>query len=211
MNNIKVLWGGLVAGVLISVGGIIYLSSSNKVVGSLLFSVGLLAILSQGVLLFTGKVGYALGKPASYIGYLTLIWIGNFIGTAGVALIVRFSRIGTIEIIEKAEKLWAVKSSDSLISVFFLAFFCGMLMFIAVDAHKHYKNDTGKIVLVIICVMVFILCSFEHCVANMFYGTLAMAWTPKTIFYLVVMTFGNAAGGLFLPVSKKYFTAKEYT
>ena len=45
-------------------------------------------------------------------------------------------------------------------------------------------------------VVVFIICGFEHCVANMFYFTLAGVWSIETIKYLLVMTLGNAVGGI---------------
>ena len=51
--------------------------------------------------------------------------------------------------------------------------------------------------------MVFILCGFEHCVANMFYFSVANAWSGKTVLYLLVMTLGNSCGGLILPLCRK--------
>lgn len=46
------------AGAFIAIGGIIYLLLENKIIGSLLFSTGLYAVLTLGLNLFTGKVGY---------------------------------------------------------------------------------------------------------------------------------------------------------
>jgi len=43
---------------MIGVGAVIYLSLENKVIGALLFSVGLLSICCLGLNLFTGKIGY---------------------------------------------------------------------------------------------------------------------------------------------------------
>ena len=44
--------------------------------------------------------------------------------------------------------------------------------------------------------MVFILAGFEHCVANMFYFSVANLWSLRTVLYLLVMTAGNMVGGL---------------
>ena len=49
---------GICAGILISIGGSVFLSCENKIVGALLFTVALLCICYKGYSLFTGKVGY---------------------------------------------------------------------------------------------------------------------------------------------------------
>ena len=46
------------AGFMMGIGGIVYLSVENRVVGSLLFSFGLLTIVTQGFYLYTGKIGF---------------------------------------------------------------------------------------------------------------------------------------------------------
>ena len=52
-------------------------------------------------------------------------------------------------------------------------------------------------------VMVFILCGFEHCVANMFYFSVANVWSGRTFLYLIVMTLGNSCGGVIIPLCRK--------
>lgn len=52
------------AGAFIAIGGIIYLLLENKIIGSLLFSTGLYAVLTLGLNLFTGKVGYLFQKQS---------------------------------------------------------------------------------------------------------------------------------------------------
>ena len=81
----KTLIPAILAGICIGLGGTVYLSVESSVVGALLFSIGLLTILAFGFNLFTGKVGYALDNPSSYIGTLAIIWLGNFIGTGLMA------------------------------------------------------------------------------------------------------------------------------
>ena len=49
---------GFLAGLLISMGCIIYTMCSSKLLGSFLFSFGLFAILHLGLNLYTGKIGY---------------------------------------------------------------------------------------------------------------------------------------------------------
>lgn len=190
-------------GFAIGIGGTVYLSCDNKYVGSFLFGTGLFVILSFGFNLFTGKVGYAVENKISYLGDLVVIWLGNLVGTVvmgGMILCTRISGIG-----EKAADICAVKFSDTYLSIFFLAFFCGMLMFIAADGFKKIENPAGKMLAVFLPVMVFILSGYEHCIANMFYFTVAGVWSVNTVIYLLVMTLGNAAGGCFIPLARKAF------
>ena len=193
----------VLTGFAIGIGGIVYLSCDNKYIGSFLFGTGLFVILSFGFNLFTGKVGYAVENKPSYIIDLLIIWLGNLAGTAatgGLILCTRISGIG-----EKAAGLCETKLSDNLLSILILSFFCGMLMFIAADGFKKIDNQVGKILAIFLPVMVFILSGFEHCVANMFYFTAAQAWSLKALGYLLVMSAGNAVGGMFIPFVRKWF------
>ncbi len=203
----KTLTLAILAGICIGLGGTVYLSVDNPVVGAALFSIGLLTILGYGFNLFTGKVGYLLDNELSYIGTLMLIWVGNLIGTGLVALFLSFTRVYD-KLYAKVEPIVNTKLSDSVISVLLLAIGCGICMFIAVDQYKK-RSSTVRALFVIFPVMVFILCSFEHCVANMFYFVLAGSFTVKTLIYLLVMTFGNSLGGLIIPVGKKIIGKEE--
>jgi len=192
-----------ITGTLIAVGGIAYLSCDNKYIGSFLFGTGLFVILNFDLALFTGKVGYAVTNKPDYLFDLLIIWLGNFAGTAISAILVLCTRISGIS--EKASALCEIKTSDSPVSILVLAFFCGMLMFIAADGYKTISNSAGKALTIFLPVVVFILSGFEHCIANMFYFSLAGAWTAKSFGYLLLMSLGNAIGGIFIPTFRKGF------
>ncbi len=193
----KTFFLAVLAGLCIGLGGTVYLSVENPVVGALLFSLGLLTILVFGFNLFTGKGGYALDNPPSYIGSLVVIWLGNFASTALMALIISFTRIYP-NIQPRVEQIVNIKLSDNVISILLLAIGCGMCMFIAVDQYKQ-RSSMVRALFVIFPVMVFILCSFEHCIANMYYFVLARSFTLQALAYLVIMTVGNSIGGMTIP------------
>lgn len=204
---IDVFLRAVMTGFAIGIGGSVYLSCDNKYMGAFLFGTGLFVILSFGFNLFTGKVGYAVENKPSYIIDLILIWLGNLMGTAimgGMILCTRIAQIG-----EKAAEICNVKFNDNLLSIFILAIFCGMLMFIAADGFKKIENPVGKMLAVFLPVMAFILSGYEHCIANMFYFTIAKVWSANTVLYLIVMTMGNAVGGMFIPFVKKFFIQPE--
>ena len=198
------LANGVIAGMMIGIGGCVSLSCDNKYIGSMLFALGLFAIVQFGFGLFTGKVGYVpLRKPAYLLECLWTV-IGNAIGTLIDAALLRLTRISPA-ITEKAMGSVDTKLADSPLSAFILAVFCGMLMFLAVDNARISREEGGhieKTVGVIFPVMVFILCGFNHCIADMFYLFLTGGITRAGV-YLPVVILGNSLGGMLIPLLKK--------
>lgn len=198
----------ILAGGLIGMGGTVYLSQQNPVIGSCLFAVGLFTIVIFQLQLFTGKVGYLPMQKPVYLIELIITWVGNLIGTYIVAAMVRNSRIYE-GMAEKVQKMAAVKLDDSALSLFLLAIFCGLLMFIAVDTFKNQNGSTIRTVAVFVPVMVFILSGFEHVIADMFYFSLAGVWSLHCMAMVLVMTIGNSIGGMLIPLYLKCFGLRK--
>ena len=200
--NIEILIKSFLAGIMIGIGGTIYLSLDNKIVGSILFAIGLFIIVVYSFNLYTGKIGYLINNfNKKYIRELIITLIGNFIGTLFVGFILKYTRIYTM-ISEKAKTLADIKLNDTLISILILSLFCGILMYLAVNTYKEVK-DTGKYLAVFLGVIVFILCGFEHCIANMYYFSVSSTWSLNTLLYLLVMILGNSLGGILIPLCNK--------
>lgn len=191
----------ILAGIMIAIGGTIYLSLDNKIIGSIFFSIGLFMICTRGLNLFTGKIGYIFENNLKYTLEVIITLIGNFIGTFTSAYILRYTRIYT-SISIKAESICNIKLNDTLLSIFILSIFCGILMYLAVNGYKENK-DSGKYLSIFLCVIVFILCGFEHSIANMYYFSIASLWSTKTFLYLFIMILGNTIGGVFIPLCDK--------
>ena len=203
MKRIKTLAYGILAGICISLGGTVFLALDNKFLGALMFTVGLFTICTQGYNLYTGKVCYVFERDKSYALDLLFIWVGNLIGClifGGLLLCTRSAAALT----EKAAGMVATKLNDGLGSIFLLSVFCDVLIFIAVDGFNKGAHEIGKYLALFFGVMVFILSGFEHCVANMFYITVAKAWSGKAILYLIVMTLGNSVGGVIFPLVRMF-------
>lgn len=200
--NIEILIKSILAGIMIGIGGTIYLSLDNKIVGSILFAIGLFIIVVYSFNLYTGKIGYLINNfNKKYIRELIITLIGNLIGTLFVGFILKYTRIYTM-ISEKAKTLADIKLNDTLISILILSFFCGILMYLAVNTYKEVK-DIGKYLAVFLGVIVFILCGFEHCIANMYYFSVSSTWGLNTLLYLLVMILGNSLGGILIPLCNK--------
>ena len=164
--------------------------------GSFIFSFGLLTVCMYSFNLYTGKVGYVLQNKASYLIELFISLVGNFIGTFVVGNLIRLTRFKNY--IDTAKNIVNIKLNDNLLSIFILAIFCGMIMYIAVNNYKKSKDVLGKYITIFMGIMAFILCGFEHCVANMFYFSIAGVYSSKAFLYLLVMILGNSLGSILI-------------
>lgn len=183
MNKIQIFIKSIYAGCMIGVGGIVYLSVENKFLGALLFSFGLLTIVTQGFWLYTGKIGFV--KKIDELLDMAITILGNFTGTLIMALLCKASHlnISSVELVNK-------KLNNDILHIFILSMFCGVMMYLAIDNYNKAKN----IVFIIAPVMIFILSGFEHSIANMFYFNLAGQYDLKLMGYILAMLLGNGVG-----------------
>jgi len=195
-ESISILLKGIYAGIMIGIGGTIYLSVSNQVVGAILFAIGLLTICVYKMNLYTGMIGYIIENKLGYLKTLIFTLLGNLLGTIITALLILNTRIANISI--RAREMAIIKISDNYLSIFILSVFCGILMYIAVNNFKKGEDSIIKYLSIFICVVVFILCGFEHCIANMYYISLAKAWSFKSAISMLFMIFGNSFGAIIM-------------
>lgn len=188
----------IMAGISISLGGIIYFSLDNLIMGSLLFSIGIFTIYTFGFNLYTGKVCDIPYEKPSYLLHVVLVFLGNAVGAVGMGYLLRYTK--QAKLIEKASATVEGKLSDTLFSTLIMGIMCGIIMCIVVKGFKSIKDSVGKYFALTIPIMVFILSGYEHSVANLFYFSFANAWTAKSVLYLLVAAFGNMLGGMFIPL-----------
>lgn len=119
----------IVAGMMIAIGGIIYLTLSG-LEGALLFSMGLLTILCLKLELFTGKAGLLATREIK-LGKLFEIWVGNFLGSWMMAFLLIMTPKG-VELANKASEIIAIRLANGFFVNLIYGIVCGMLMFMAV-------------------------------------------------------------------------------
>lgn len=187
----------VMSGIMIGFGGVVFLMCQNRVVGSVLFSFGLLTIVCQGFALYTGRIGYFRSYGLKSI--LTTI-AGNFVGTFLMAKLFSLTRL---PIIGAVQEVIAPKLADSSLSVFILAIGCGAMMYLAVDNYRKSKSW----LFVIMPIVIFILSGFEHSIANMFYLSLAGEWGWEALRITIIALAGNAVGSWL--VNAANFTIRE--
>ena len=106
-ESISILLKGIYAGIMIGIGGTIYLSVSNQVVGAILFAIGLLTICVYKMNLYTGMIGYILENKLGYLKTLIFTLLGNLLGTIITALLILNTRIANINI--RAREMTIIK------------------------------------------------------------------------------------------------------
>ncbi|MBQ9782830.1 MAG: formate/nitrite transporter family protein [Clostridia bacterium] len=181
------------------------LSQDGRIVGALLFSLGMFVILAFEMKLFTGlipKIPHT--SPKSY-WQLPVCLLGNLLGVYVVYLLVsqtffadKIITAGSTLIGEKlARDNWALSSLSSGI-------LCGILITLSVLSVDHsHKKGLSANVGVMFPIIVFVFCGFDHSIANMFYFYCLGEFSWKVIGYISLTILGNLIGGIILPLVLK--------
>lgn len=173
----------LLAGVLIGIAGAVYLNVGG-VVGAAMFAFGLMSVVCWKLDLFTGKSGFWSGRM---IWRLIPVLLLNIAGVAMVALTTMKP-----EMTDMAVGITAKRFATPVWKLFLLSACCGFIMTTAVKFGRE-----GNWWPLLFGVPTFILCGFPHCVADIFYWTVAMVQGESfgiiLPVYLVTVA-GNYAG-----------------
>lgn len=221
----KMIWLAILAGAFIACGALgsqvaavsIPLASVAKLAGAVIFPVGLMMVLVAGSELFTGNnllVIPVLQKKAKISAMLRswlFVYLGNFIGGLLMAAAVTYGHVLAMfdgglakAVVDTAVSKVSIPFSDALIK----GILCNFLVCIAVWVSFAAGDLAGKIAGLMLPVVLFVLCGFEHCVANMYfipagifaageYGISApgLTWGSFFLHNLLPVTLGNLIGG----------------
>ncbi|MBQ8254728.1 MAG: formate/nitrite transporter family protein [Clostridia bacterium] len=184
---------GILAGIMIGIGGTVLLSVGGGIPGACFFTIALLIICYRGYSLYTGKIGFMAynHKGSDFVTLLTGLF-GNVIGTLLSGLSVSYALSDRAKL---AKTMCEAKLDDDLLGVFIKAIFCGILMYLAVAVFKENKSPLA----IFFCVPVFILSGFEHSIADMFYFFTARIFSLEMLLFLIIVILGNTVGGLLFP------------
>lgn len=202
----------LTGGAFIGIGMLFFLTSQigsatmplgmAKVVGGLVFSLGLALVVLTGAELFTGST---LSLGARTVGRITwaqllrnwlIVYVGNFCGSVGLATLVWLG--GTWESGKGALGLGALKAAEAktshtIVEAIALGILCNILVCLAVWLTYAGRTAADKIIALTLPIAMFVACGFEHSVANMFLLPFAMAlktWAPASFWADTATTAG---------------------
>ena len=161
---LKILRSSIFAGICIGTAGFGFLASGiqsetyGSLVGAVLFSLGLLAVVGYKLKLYTGTAGFI---EKNQVGELFLILLGNIIGCLCLALL---ARVSPMDIQGAAQNILELRLRTGALRCGLLGIGCGFLMTTAVTFARQEKYLP-----LLFGVPLFIVCGFTHCVADAFY------------------------------------------
>ena len=183
---------GLLAGAFIALGALYYTIVASddtlgfavtRVLGGLVFSVGLVLVIVAGGELFTGNNLLAMAWVDGRISTRELLrnWsvalAANAVGAAGVALLVLLSghtEMNGGAVAATAVRIAAAKTSLPLSKAFVAGILCNVLVCMAVWLSLAGRSVVDKAVAVVLPISAFVAAGFEHSVANMYFIPLGL-------------------------------------
>ena len=230
----RMLLLGVLAGMFIALAGLasttaavsITAPSVAKFVSACIFPAGLIMVVIAGSELFTGNcllVIPLLEKEITFDEMLRnwfFVYIGNFIGSlivgGGAVLCHQMNLFGNgmaVSVVSTAVAKCSMGWGDAFVK----GIFCNFLVCIAVWLGMAAKDAAGKVLGIFWPIMLFVLCGFEHSIANMYYisaglfamnepayaasvaaagiDTAALTWGSFFAANLLPVTLGNIVGG----------------
>lgn len=218
---------GILAGAFIGFGGLGNTIASQtfagidpgvaKLIGAAVFPVGLMLVVICGAELFTGNNLMTLALMNNKItgGQMVknwcVVWVGNLVGSIALALIVFYGDILTGDAATKAIAIAEGKAGLDIMTMILRGILCNILVVLAVWMATSAQDIISKIFSCWFPIMLFVLCGFEHSVANMYFIPIGMLLGADISIgacatNLICVTIGNLIGGaLIIPVIY-YFT-----
>ncbi len=210
---------GILAGAFIAVGAIFattVLAGSGalpygvaRLLGGLVFTLGLILVVVGGAELFTGNnliiMAFMSGKVG--VGALLRNWVivyaGNFVGSIVTALIMFVSAqytFGNGSIGLTALNIANSKTGLGFMQAIALGIMCNALVCMAVWLCFSARSTTDKILAIIPPISAFVAAGFEHSIANMYFipiGLFIKNWAPASFWGLKALTDGGVTAASF--------------
>ena len=212
---------GIFAGFFIALGGISYIfclayisdQGLAKVLGSLIFTVGLFFVCVLGVFLYTGRIGYVFEKDDYKFTKLITMLLFNLLAAYLFGLVCYFIFQNDTNLINSVNNLTLNKINfltDYYLPLKLMAkgFLCGALVFIATYIYKFSKTAVFKYLGIVIPIFIFVLCGFEHCIANAFYFGFSFVFDWFALLNLVLVIIFNSLGSIMFYLGFKFISVK---
>lgn len=217
----KNFYKGILAGLSIGFGGFLYIlmvflvpGEYGKILGSILFSVGLFLVCTFMLSLYTGKIGvvYEGKQDKSFYWSLPIMLIGNAIGAFALGYLCFFI-FKDLKIMETVNATCSIRTSlysfESYLSCALKSFLCGLCVYLAVKSFSLNRLKPLGIGLLVFFVFLFVYCGFQHCIANMFYFGFGNHMNWNTLFNLLVCIAFNSFGPIIGVLLFKLFSNKQ--
>lgn len=225
LSAFKMLVLGVFAGIFIGFAGIgsttasatVGNASLARLLCACIFPAGMAMVLVAGSELFTGNNLIIISllekriKVREMLKNWFFVFLGNFLGASFVAVLVVFGHTPDLfggALAESIVNTASVKVNLSFMDSFIRGILCNILVCIAVWAAFAAKKVPGKLLMSFWPVMLFVLCGFEHSIADIYfcmagilakgeYGIAAEGLNMGSFLLknLLPVTLGNIVGG----------------
>ncbi len=187
LNFLSLFLLSVLAGSFIAMGCIFYImvtfdstlpSGITRLIGGLVFCIGLILVVVAGAELFTGNNLLVMGlfsrvvRMSQLLKNWGIVYVGNFIGSISVVALMFYSNIwktGSFGYGAKAVIIAAGKVNLTFTEGLTRGILCNVLVCLAVWMCFGSRQIVGKIAAIIFPITTFIALGFEHSIANMFY------------------------------------------
>ncbi|MDW7674984.1 MAG: formate/nitrite transporter family protein, partial [Bacillota bacterium] len=178
---------GVLAGAFIAFAGEFYTlavfdtgiaASLTRILGGLVFSLGLILVVITGAELFTGNtlliIAFMTRKITSYLllRNWVLVYIGNLVGALFIVVLVFYSeqwKVGGYAFGAQALYIAVTKVNNDWITLFVRGILANALVVMAVWLSYSGRSLTDKLLAVIFPITAFVSAGFEHSIANMYF------------------------------------------
>lgn len=173
------------SGFLIALGAFAYLNVGG-IAGALLFAFGIITIVKLQIALYTGVAG----TNIDFVTKLDVLFANIFGAIIASVLLILISKP---EVIETARNISITKVNSPIWVTFIKAIMCGVIVDVAVFLSK----KDGNVIPLIFGIPLFILCGFNHSIADVAYiliGASHEIMTWHLLWYYLVCVIGNYVG-----------------
>lgn len=182
----------------------------GKLLGAFLFSIAIILIVFIGGELFTGNnMTMAMGvyNKSCKCKDMVRVWIYSYIGNFAGAFIIGIIFIGSGAskgiLTDYYNSFVMAKLTAEPVQLLLRGILCNFMVCLAVLAGTRMKSESGKLIVMFLVIMTFVVSGMEHCIANMGIFTLAyflMGGLPLHLvaINMICVTIGNIIGGSIL-------------
>lgn len=203
MSNKEIFYKSVIAGMFICISSYSYLLINNyygRLIGAIIFPLGLYFICTLKLNLFTGKIGFLINSNKNNFSnnhnpiiYLLIILFGNIIGALSTGLL-----LGMNEEIQEYSKLILLnKLSENyildLLGVFIRSLLCGILVHCTIILYGKNKNPAS----IFAPIALFVVCGFDHCIAMFSYLGISQNFDYRILILILISIVGNSVGSMF--------------
>lgn len=189
----------------------------SRLLGGLVFSLGLVLVVVSGAELFTGNTLIVVAAvdrkvtPTAVVRNWVVVYLANFVGAAATAALVHASgRLGAGDgsVGERAVAIAEAKAGLTFGNALASGILANALVCLAVWMTLSARSLVDKVVVIVPPITAFVASGFEHSIANMYFFPVALfhgtpegspaTWSSFLVDNLVPVTLGNIGGGAVL-------------